>query len=169
MGSSEHFYNAKKHFAEHGIEVGEPKADLAKMIARKQGVVDNTVAGIEFLMNKNEITVYKGFGSFIDANTIKVEKEDGTEEIKTDKVIIATGSEPSTLPFIKLDGERIITSTEALEITELPKKMIVIGGGVIGLELGSVYSRLGTEVSVVEYMDRILPTMDKGVSKEMQK
>lgn len=169
LDSSEHFYNAKKHFAEHGIEVGEPKADLEKMIARKQGVVDNTVAGIEFLMNKNEITVYKGFGSFVDANTIKVEKEDGTEEIKTDKVIIATGSEPSTLPFIKLDGERIITSTEALEITKLPKKMIVIGGGVIGLELGSVYSRLGTEVSVVEYMDRILPTMDKGVSKEMQK
>ncbi|MFS4415611.1 dihydrolipoyl dehydrogenase [Maribacter sp. 2307ULW6-5] len=171
LDSSHHYEDAVKHFAEHGIEVpGEVKVNLEKMIARKQGVVDQTTKGIQFLMDKNKIDVYEGLGSFKDATTINIKKNDGsTERIGAKHIIIATGSKPATLPFISLDKERIITSTEALELKEIPKHMIVIGGGVIGLELGQVYRRLGAEVTVVEYMDRILPTMDAALSKEMMK
>jgi dihydrolipoamide dehydrogenase len=140
------------------------------MIERKRGVVKQTTDGINFLMKKNKIDVFNGMGSFVDKNTIKVTKSDGkSEEVKTEKVIIATGSKPASLPFIKLDKERVITSTEALELKEIPKHMILIGGGVIGMELGSVYARLGAKVSVVEYMDSIVPTMDKTMGKELQK
>ncbi len=171
LDSSHHYEDAVKHFAEHGIEIpGEVKVNLEKMISRKQGVVDMTTKGIQFLMDKNKIDVYEGVGSFKDATHINVKKSDGkTETIEAIKTIIATGSKPSTLPFIKLDKERVITSTEALELKEVPKHMIVIGGGVIGLELGQVYKRLGAEVTVIEYMDRIIPTMDAGLSKELMK
>ncbi|SFR83042.1 dihydrolipoyl dehydrogenase [Maribacter stanieri] len=171
LDSSHHYEDAIKHFDEHGIEIpGEIKVNLAKMIARKQGVVDQTTKGIEFLMDKNKITVYEGVGSFKDATHVNIKKNDGkTEEIEAKNIIIATGSKPSTLPFIKLDKERIITSTEALELKEVPKHMIVIGGGVIGLELGQVYKRLGAEVTVVEFMDRIIPGMDAALSKELTK
>jgi len=171
LDSSHHYEDAIKHFDEHGIEIpGEIKVNLEKMIARKQGVVDQTTKGIEFLMDKNKITVYEGVGSFKDATHVNIKKNDGkTEEIEAKNVIIATGSKPSTLPFIKLDKERIITSTEALELKEVPKHMIVIGGGVIGLELGQVYKRLGAEVTVVEFMDRIIPGMDAALSKELTK
>mgnify|MGYP003648246730 FL=1 len=171
LDSSHHYEDAIKHFDEHGIEIpGEIKVNLAKMIARKQGVVDQTTKGIEFLMDKNKITVYEGIGSFKDATHVNIKKNDGkTEEIEAKNIIIATGSKPSTLPFIKLDKERIITSTEALELKEIPKHMIVIGGGVIGLELGQVYKRLGAEVTVVEFMDRIIPGMDAALSKELTK
>ncbi len=170
LDSSEHFENASKHFAQHGIIIDTPKADITQMVARKNEVVDQTTKGIQFLMDKNKITVFEGVGSFESATKIKVTKNDGSsEEIESKYTIIATGSKPSTLPFITIDKERIITSTEALNLKEIPKHLIVIGGGVIGLELGSVYKRLGSEVTVVEYMDKIIPTMDGSLSKELQK
>lgn len=170
LDSSEHFYNAKHAFADHGIIINDPVADLSRMIARKREVVDQTTKGIQFLMEKNKVTVFEGVGSFESATQIKVTKNDGsTENIDSKYTIIATGSKPTVLPFIKLDKERIITSTEALELKEIPKHLIVIGGGVIGLELGSVYKRLGSEVTVIEYMDRIIPTMDASLSKELNK
>jgi dihydrolipoamide dehydrogenase len=169
LDSSHHYEDAVKHFEEHGIEIpGDIKVNLEKMIARKQAVVDQTTGGIDFLMKKNNIDVYQGLGSFKDATHISISGEK-TIEIEAKNTIIATGSKPSSLPFIKLDKERVITSTEALKLTEIPKHFIVIGGGVIGLELGQVYKRLGAEVSVIEFMDRIIPTMDSGLSKELTK
>ena len=170
LDSSEHFENAKDTFAKHGIIINEPQVDIAQMITRKNEVVEQTTKGIDFLMDKNKITVLHGMGSFESATQIKVAKEDGSSEtIEAKYSIIATGSKPSTLPFITLDKERIISSTEALNLKEIPKHLIVIGGGVIGLELGSVYLRLGSEVTVVEYLDRIIPGMDGTLSKELQK
>ncbi|MCB4800168.1 dihydrolipoyl dehydrogenase [Neotamlana laminarinivorans] len=169
LDSSHHYEDAIKHFEEHGIEIpGEVKVNLEKMIARKQSVVDQTTGGIDYLMKKNNIDVYQGLGSFKDATHITISGEE-TTEIEAKNTIIATGSKPASLPFIELDKERVITSTEALKLKEIPKHLIVIGGGVIGLELGQVYKRLGAEVSVVEYADRIVPTMDAGVSKELNK
>jgi dihydrolipoamide dehydrogenase len=170
LDSSEHFYNAVNHFEEHGIDIKAPKVNLKQMIERKRGVVKMTVAGIDFLMKKNKITVYTGMGSYITKNQIAIKKADGTTEtIETTKSIIATGSKPSSLPGIEIDKKRVITSTEALEMTEVPKNLIIIGGGVIGLELGSVYGRLGSKVTVVEFMDRIIPGMDGALSKELQR
>jgi dihydrolipoamide dehydrogenase len=169
--SSSHHYEELQHFADHGIEVsGEVKVNLEKMIARKQAVVDQTSGGVKFLMDKNKVTVYEGLGSFEDATHVKVTKADGTSEVLEAKnIIIATGSKPSNLPFIKLDKERIITSTEALKLPEVPKHLVIIGGGVIGIELGQVYLRLGAQVSVIEYLDRIIPGMDASLSKELTK
>ena len=171
LDSSHHYEDAVKHFDEHGIELpGEIKVNLEKMIGRKDAVVEQTTKGIQFLMDKNKIDVYEGLGSFKDATHINIAKADGTTEtIEAKNTIIATGSKPSTLPFISLDKERVITSTEALKLKEIPKHLVVIGGGVIGLELGQVYKRLGAEVSVVEYMDRIIPGMDGGLSKELMR
>ena len=171
LDSSHHYYDAIKHFEEHGIEIsGEVKVNLEKMIARKAAVVEQTVGGVNFLMNKNKITVFEGMGAFEDATHITITKNDGsTETIEAKNTIIATGSKPSNLPFIKIDKERIITSTEALQLKEVPKHLIIIGGGVIGLELGQVYLRLGAQVSVVEYLDRIIPGMDAALSKELTK
>lgn len=177
LDSSHHFEDAVKHFEEHGIDIpGEVKVNLEKMMERKAGVVDQTTKGIEFLMNKNKIDTYQGIGSFKDkthihiaAAEVKEGKEGDDQEIEAKNIIIATGSKPASLPFIEIDKERIITSTEALELKEIPKHMIVIGGGVIGLELGQVYKRLGAEVTVIEYLDRIIPTMDAAQSKELMK
>lgn len=170
LDSSEHFHNATHTFKEHGIDISEAKVNFAQMIDRKTKVVQQMNSGVEFLMKKNKITVYNGHGFFINETTININKPDGSEEqIESTNTIIATGSKPSTLPFITIDKKRIITSTEALSLTELPKTMVIIGGGVIGLELGSVYQRLGTEVSVVEFMDKIIPTMDDDLSKELQR
>ena len=170
LDSSEHFEKAKHEFADYGILINEPKVDLPKMIARKNAVVEQTTKGINYLMDKNKVTVFEGVGSFESATKIKITKNDGsTESIESKYTIIATGSKPSTLPFITIDKERIITSTEALGLQEVPKKLLVIGGGVIGLELGSVYMRLGAEVTVIEYLDKIIPGMDGALSKELQK
>ncbi|MFN6945230.1 MAG: dihydrolipoyl dehydrogenase [Cytophagaceae bacterium] len=170
LDSSEHFHNAEHTFSTHGIDIKDLKVNIKQMIKRKNEVVSQTCDGINYLMKKNKIDVHHGVGSFIDKNTIKITASDGkTSEIKTAKTIIATGSKPSTLPGINVDKKRVITSTEALNLTEVPKEMVVIGGGVIGLELGSVYARLGTKITVVEYMDAIIPTMDKGLGKELQK
>src|SRR5690606_89389 len=170
LDSSEHFYNAGHTFKSHGIDLKDLKVNLDQMIRRKEEVVKQNVEGIQYLMKKNKVDVLQGKGSFVDKNTVKVTKDDGSaEEITGKNIIIATGSKPSSLPFINLDKERIITSTEALKLKEIPKHLLVIGGGVIGLELGQVYSRLGAEVTVVEYMDRIIPTMDSALSKELTK
>jgi dihydrolipoamide dehydrogenase len=169
LDSSEHFHNATHNFTTHGIDIkGDITVNIKQMIDRKNGVVKQTCDGIDFLMKKNKIDVYKGIGSFVTKNKIKITGEK-TEEIETDKVIIATGSKPSSLPGIEIDKKRVITSTEALNMTEVPKHMIVIGGGVIGLELGSVYARLGAKVSVVEYTNTIIPTMDGALGKELQR
>jgi len=144
--------------------------NMPQMIARKNDVVAQNTAGITYLFKKNKIDAFEGVGSFVDKNTIKITKADGSSENITAKnVIIASGSKPTALPFIKIDKKRIITSTEALNLTEVPKTMVVIGGGVIGLELGSVYARLGTKVSVVEFMPSIIGTMDAGLGKELQR
>jgi dihydrolipoamide dehydrogenase len=171
LDSSHHYEEAISHFDSHGIEIpGEVKVNLKKMIERKQAVVDLTTKGIQFLMDKNKITVYEGMGSFVSANQIEIKKGKGKgETIEAKNIIIATGSKPSTLPFISIDKDRVITSTEALKLSEIPKHLIIIGGGVIGLELGQVYKRLGSDVSVIEYMDRIIPGMDAGLSKELTK
>ena len=169
LDSSEHFHNAAHSFGDHGIEINTPKVNLPQMMKRKAQVVEQTCGGIDFLMKKNKIEVLKGWGSFVDATHIKVSKDDGEVQIEAAKTIIATGSKPTTLPFIKIDKERVITSTEALSLKEVPKRMVVIGGGVIGLELGSVYGRLGTEVTVVEYSDSLISSMDKSLGKEMRK
>lgn len=170
LDSSEHYYNAVHHFEEHGITMGKVKADLSKMIERKGGVVKKMNDGITYLMKKNKIDVKNGFGSFVDKNTIKIAKEDGSEEQITGKnIIIATGSKPTILPFMNYDKTRIITSTEALKLQELPKHLVVIGAGVIGAELGSVYARLGSKVTFVEFADGMIPTMDKTMGKELQK
>ena len=170
LDSSEHFFNAAHTFKEHGIDIPAPKVNFSQMIKRKQGVVDQTTAGIDYLMKKNKIDVHTGHGAFVDRNTISITPDKGkVTTIETDKVIIATGSKPISLPFAQIDKKRIISSTEALSLESLPKSMTIIGGGVIGLELGSVYARLGVKVSVFEYMDRLIPTMDKTLSKELEK
>ncbi|MFY7666572.1 dihydrolipoyl dehydrogenase [Flavobacterium sp.] len=171
LDSSHHYYDAIHHLEDHGISVGgQVSFDLAKMISRKASVVDQNVSGIKYLMDKNKITVFEGVGSFVDAHQVSVTKADGSSEVLSAKnIIIATGSKPASLPFISIDKERIITSTEALKLKEVPKHLVIIGGGVIGLELGQVYRRLGAEVSVVEFMDRIIPTMDAALSKELTK
>ncbi len=169
LDSSEHYHNAVKNFAEHGIEIENPRVNIKQMIERKTKVVKQTVDGVQYLMDKNKIDVYHGLGSFEDEHTILISKEDGEEKITAKNIIIATGSKPTELPFAKFDKERIISSTEALELKEIPQKLIVIGGGVIGLELGSVYARIGSEVTVVEYLDKVIPSFDADMGKEITK
>ena len=171
LDSSHHYENAIKKLPEHGIDIkGEINFDLSKMIARKQAVVDQTTKGIDFLMKKNDIKVFNGIGSFKDNNNVDlIVNGKVVETINSKNIIIATGSKPSKLPFADIDKERIITSTEALSLKEVPKHLIVVGGGIIGLELGQVYSRLGAKVSIIEYQDRIIPSMDSSLSKELAK
>ncbi|MCB0704017.1 MAG: dihydrolipoyl dehydrogenase [Saprospiraceae bacterium] len=170
LDSSEHYHTAHNRFAEHGIELKDLKVNMPQMIKRKTEVVDQNVQGISFLMKKNKIDVFHGHGSFVDAHTISVAADDGkTQTVETEKVIIATGSKPIVPAAFNYDKNRVITSTEALNIDKVPKRMVVIGAGVIGLELGSVYARLGTEVEVVEFQDRVLAGMDKDCGKELQR
>ncbi|KOY87515.1 dihydrolipoamide dehydrogenase [bacterium 336/3] len=170
LDSSEHYYNATHTFEQHGIKVKSVDVDFTQMIKRKADVVKMTCDGVKFLMDKNKITVYTGVGSFVDKNTIKITKADGsTEQITTKNVIIATGSKPSTLPTMPIDKKRVITSTEALTLEKQPKSLIVIGAGVIGAELGSVYARIGTKVTMIEYAASMIPTMDSTMGKELFK
>lgn len=168
LDSSEKYHELLHSFDDHGIKADKVKLDIKKMGERVQKVVSDTCAGIEFLMKKNKIDVYKGLGSFVDAHSLKIT---GEKEIviSSKNFVIATGSKPSSLPGVEVDKKRIITSTEALKLKEVPKHLIVIGGGVIGLELGSVYKRLGAKVSVVEYADSIIATMDKDMGKNLTK
>lgn len=170
LDTSEHYHNAAHAFGDHGISLSGLKIDVKKMIDRKNDVIAQNTAGITYLFKKNKIDSFEGVGSFVNKSTIKITKKDGAvEEITGKNVIIATGSKPTALPFLPVDKKRIITSTEALNLTEVPKHLIVIGGGVIGLELGSVYARLGAKVSVVEYAKSIISTMDGGLGKELQR
>lgn len=170
LDSSEHFHNASESFALHGISVSGLKMDVKQMIARKNEVVKQTTDGISYLMKKNKIDVFTGHASFKNKNTVTIAGDDGkTTELEGKNIIIATGSKPSSLPGIELDKKRVITSTEALQLQEIPKHLIVIGGGVIGLELGSVYARIGSKVTVVEYLDKIVPGFDAALSKELQR
>lgn len=170
LDSSEHFFNAKHNFKEHGIDVKDLTANMEQMIQRKNDVVSQTCSGVKFLMDKNKIDVHVGVGSFIDKNTVSVKTNSGEEtRLSAKNIIIATGSKPNYFPGMQPDKKRIITSTEALDLKEIPKKMLVIGAGVIGLELGSVFSRLGTEIVVVEFASTLLPTMDGTIGKEFAK
>lgn len=170
LDSSEHYHNANKSFEEHGIELKDLKVNFKQMIDRKQKVVDQTCDGVKYLMDKNKIEVFQGIGSFADEHTVNIQGEgDKSEKIEAKHIIIATGSKPAELPFAKFDKERIISSTEALKLSEVPEHLIVIGGGVIGLELGSVYARLGADVTVVEYLDKVIPTFDAAMGKELMK
>lgn len=170
LDSSEHFHNAHRHFKTHGIELDKLQVNMPQMIQRKNQVVLENNKGVEFLMKKNKIDTYFGHGTFVNKNKIGVRQADGSSlEIDTEKVIIATGSKPIVPPNFNYDKNRVITSTEALHIEKVPGSMLIIGGGVIGLELGSVYARLGTQVTVVEFLDRILPTMDADCSRELMK
>jgi dihydrolipoamide dehydrogenase len=169
LDSSEHYHNAVDRFSEHGIDVKDVKINMKQMIARKNEVVEQTCKGVEFLMKKNKIDIYTGVGSFVTKNIIAINGADGQKQIEAEKVIIATGSKPITPEIFNYDKNRVITSTEALNIDKVPAKMVVVGGGVIGLELGSVFARLGTSVEVVEFMDKILPTMDGDCGKELMR
>lgn len=170
LDSSEHYHNAANHFNTHGIDLSNLKVNMKQMIARKDDVIAQNTTGITFLLKKNKIDTFTGVGSFVDKNTVKITSDGGkTEQITGKNVIIATGSKPTALPFLPVDKKRIITSTEALALTTVPSHLVIIGGGVIGLELGSVYARLGAKVSVVEYEKSIIPTMDGGLGKELQR
>ncbi|MBS0001340.1 MAG: dihydrolipoyl dehydrogenase [Cyclobacteriaceae bacterium] len=170
LDSSEHYYNAGNKFRDHGIELSDLKVNLPRMIKRKAEVVSESVNGVNYLMKKNKIDVFHGVGTFEDKNTVIVSNAgEGEARITSDKIIIATGSKPASLPFIKIDKKRVITSTEALELEQVPKHMIIIGGGIIGMEIGSVYGRLGAKITVLEFLDSIIPTMDRTMGKELQK
>ncbi len=170
LDSSEHFHAASHKFGEHGIKINGMSVDMPQMVKRKDTVVKATTDGVAFLMKKNKIDVHYGHGSFKDKNTIVVTPDTGKPtEIGAGKVIIATGSKPSSIPNVEIDKKRIITSTEGLTITKIPKTMVIIGAGVIGLEMGSVFGRLGTKVQVVEFLDRALNGMDGELGKEIVK
>ena len=169
LNLSENYYKAK-HFSSLGIEVGKVKLNLKKMMKNKDNAVTILTKGVEFLFKKNKVTYYKGTGSFKSNNLISItDNKNNKTIIEADKVIISTGSEPVSLPGIKIDEKSIISSTGALSLNAVPKKMVVVGGGYIGLEMGSVWSRLGSQVHVVEYLDHITPGMDKEISKELLK
>ncbi|HXH18637.1 MAG TPA: dihydrolipoyl dehydrogenase [Chitinophagales bacterium] len=168
LDSTEHLHAANEKFREHGIELSGVKVNMEQMIRRKAAVVKQTTDGVAFLMKKNKIDVFYGHGTFVSKNKISVKgKKDVITEIETGKTIIATGSKPDTLPGIAIDKQRIITSTEALELKEIPKTMVVIGGGIIGVELGSVFARLGTKVQILEYLDTLIGTMDRELGREL--
>ena len=169
LDSSEHFHRAKSQFAAHGIVISEPVLDFAKFMHRKSEVVRQNTAGLNYLMKKNKIDILSGTGSFIDATHLKVTDGENEFVVESDYFIIATGSKPASISGITFDKQRIITSTEALSLTEQPKSMAVIGGGVIGVELASVFARLGTDVTIIEYMDHLIPSMDKELGNALLK
>jgi len=173
LDSSEHFYHAKTKFQKHGIVLGEVKLDLAQMMKRKEGVVRQLVNGVGGLLKKHKVEAIIGKAKLLPSKSpsyqVEVETETGPRTVTAAKVLLATGSEPINLPFLPFDGKNILSSTEALELTEVPKHLVVIGGGVIGLEMGSVWLRLGAKVTVIEFQDRICNVVDKQVGQELYK
>ncbi|MCC4227451.1 MULTISPECIES: dihydrolipoyl dehydrogenase [Flavobacteriaceae] len=167
LEASEHYHKLKHQFEDFGIDVKEANVDIIKMNQRVQDVVGEIINGVAYLMKKNKVTVYEGHGSIKDKNTIEIKGEDKTQTIETDKMVIATGSKPASLPNIEIDKKRIISSTEALALKEIPKHLMVVGGGVIGVEIGSVFARLGSKVSIVEYFDGLIYSMDKSVGHQL--
>lgn len=170
LDSSEHFDIARHSFAEHGIKVPTVELDLPAMMARKDKIVKDLTKGVAYLMRKNKVSVFEGFGTITGPNTVQVKGKDGNvTNLEAKNIVIATGSVPNTLPFLPIDGKVVITSTEALSLPKVPNHLIVVGGGVIGLELGSVWLRLGAKVTVVEYADKICGGMDKQASDTLKR
>lgn len=170
LEASERYEEASKHLGDFGVNVGSVSLDLDKMMKRKESIVDGLTSGIDFLFKKNKITRYLGRGSIQAAGKVLVESESGDkQELTCRQIIIATGSNVATLKGVELDGDRVGTSTEALAYPEVPEHLVVIGAGYIGLEMGSVWRRLGSKVTVIEYLDRILPGMDGEIAKEALK
>ncbi len=170
LHASHAFEDANTHFDKLGISVGTPKVDVKKMMAFKQEGIDGNTKGVEFLLKKNKIDAFLGTGRIAAAGQVEVTAEDGSKQIlETKNILIATGSDVARLPGVEIDEKVVVSSTGALELESIPKRLIVIGAGVIGLELGSVWRRLGSEVTVVEYLDRILPGMDGEVAKNFQR
>ncbi len=174
LESSEQYHNVKHKFAKHGVICNDVKMDVGQMVKRKNDIVRQLTNGIQFLFKKNKIEWVQGLGQFEsiqgDKKIIAVKADDGkVRTLSSAKVIIATGSVPSALPFLPFDGKNVVSSTEALDFTEVPATLVVIGGGVIGVEMGSVWARLGSKVTVVEFLDRILPGCDLQAAKELQK
>ena len=167
LEASEHYHKLKHQFEDFGIDVKEANVDIVKMNQRVQDVVGEIINGVAYLMKKNKVTVYEGHGNIKNKNTIEIKGEDKTQTIETDKMVIATGSKPASLPNIEIDKKRIISSTEALALKEIPKHLMVVGGGVIGVEIGSVFARLGSKVSIVEYFDGLIYTMDKSLGHQL--
>jgi len=168
LHASELVHEAEGNFAEMGIIAKSVSVDVKKMHAYKQGVVDSNVTGIEFLFRKNKVDWIKGWGGISAPGEVRVEGGDGEGTYKAKAIVIATGSEPSPLPGCEVDQKQVVDSTGALDIPKIPRKMVIIGAGVIGLELGSVWQRLGAEVTVIEYLDQITPGMDLEVCKKFQ-
>jgi dihydrolipoamide dehydrogenase len=170
LHASEMFHEAGHGFAALGIDVGAPKLNLAGMMKHKQETVDANVSGVGFLLKKNKVEAFHGLGTILSAGKVQVSAEDGSKQVlETKNIVIATGSESANLPNVTIDEKQIVTSTGALELAKVPGKLVVIGAGVIGLEMGSVWGRLGAEVQVIEYLDRILPGMDNEVAKQTQR
>lgn len=169
LESSEWFVRAQKDFDSHGIRCSEVALDLEKMLDRKNRVVSGLTRGIDGLLKKNKVTRFQGHASFIDSRTVSIRHGEESQTISAKRVLIATGSQPTSLPGVELDGSLIGTSTEALSYDQVPKHLVVIGAGYIGLELGSVWARLGAQVTVIEYLDRILPGMDGEIAEDAQK
>ncbi|MDX1400333.1 MAG: dihydrolipoyl dehydrogenase [Kiloniellales bacterium] len=169
LHSSERYAEAAHELASHGVLVKDLGLDLAVMMGRKSKVVEDLTKGIEFLLKKNKVDYIRGWGSIPEAGKVAVSGEDGEQELTAKRILIATGSEVTPLPGVEIDEKRIVSSTGALELESVPERMVVIGAGVIGLELGSVWSRLGAKVTVVEFLDRILPGMDAEIAKQTQR
>ena len=170
LHSSELFKKANSEFKSLGINTGDVSIDISKMMQHKKKSVDTLTKGVEFLFKKNKVNYFKGHGSFLDTNSIEIKLNDGTKKsIKGKNIVVATGSSVLSLPNINIDEKVIVSSTGALSLPKIPKKLIVIGGGYIGLEMGSVWSRLGSQVEVIEYLDHITPGMDKEISDSFLK
>jgi dihydrolipoamide dehydrogenase len=170
LESSELYSMAQHDFSNHGVKLQQVQLDLAAMLGRKEKIVKDLTQGISFLFKKNKIEAFRGVGKILQAGVVEVTAEDGTKtKLQAKSIICATGSVVTELPFLKFDEKRIVSSTGALSLESVPKKMIVVGGGVIGLELGSVWARLGAEVTVIEFAERLCPVMDKGVMSVLQR
>lgn len=168
LDSSEHYHTAQHEFEEHGIDVSSVKLNLKNMMARKDKVVSDLTGGVAYLMKKNKVDHYEGHGKLLDQNTVEVKTNSGTEKLSTKNIMLATGSVPNELPFLKFDEKIVVSSTGALSLDKVPKKLLVIGAGVIGLELGSVWNRLGSEVTVLEFSKKICGAMDAKSTKKLQ-
>lgn len=169
LDSTHHYAEAQHKFNEHGIRLGKIELDFSQMYRRKADVVSKNTGGLDFLMNKNKITRLKGTAGFINNSTVKIINGPETKEITAQHYIIATGSKPSSIPGVDIDKKRIITSTEALSLTEKPESMVIIGGGVIGVEMASIFNRIGTKVTILEYADHLIAAMDHELGKNLHK
>ncbi|UTX48732.1 dihydrolipoyl dehydrogenase [Chryseobacterium sp. MA9] len=169
LDSTHHYAEAQHKFNEHGIRLGKIELDFSQMYRRKADVVSKNTGGLDFLMNKNKITRLKGTAGFINNSTVKIINGPETKELTAQHYIIATGSKPSSIPGVDIDKKRIITSTEALSLTEKPESMVIIGGGVIGVEMASIFNRIGTKVTILEYADHLIAAMDHELGKNLHK